>query len=178
MATITKRRDSNGDTSYQVKVRLKGYPAQTATFERLTDAKKWATQTEAAIRERRHFRSVEAQKHTLAELVGRYVRDVMPTKGGATQPTQQRQLEWWKKELGEYSLAECTPALIAEARDKLVRTSSGSTANRYLAVLSHAFTVACKEWGWIEANPECHPIDSVSETGRQGVHTSASRGMF
>lgn len=153
MATITKRRDSNGNTSYQVKVRLKGYPAQSATFERLTDAKKWATQTEAAIRERRHFRSVEAQKHTLAELVGRYVRDVLPTKGGATQLTQQRQLEWWKKELGEYSLAECTPALIAEARDKLVRQSSGSTANRYLAVLSHAFTVACKEWGWIETNP-------------------------
>jgi hypothetical protein len=48
VATITKRTDSNGDTHYQVKVRLRGYPQQTATFTRLTDAKKWGTQTEAA----------------------------------------------------------------------------------------------------------------------------------
>jgi site-specific recombinase XerD len=25
--------------------------------------------------------------------------------------------------------------------------------NRYLAVLSHAFTVATKEWGWVDENP-------------------------
>ena len=46
------------------KVRLKGYPQQIETFDRLTDARKWATQAEAAIRERRHFKTVEAQKHT------------------------------------------------------------------------------------------------------------------
>lgn len=53
MATITKRTDNTGRAYDQVKVRLKGYPPQTETFDRLTDAKKWATQTEAAIRERR-----------------------------------------------------------------------------------------------------------------------------
>jgi len=42
MASIEKRTTSDGNTSYRVKVRLKGYPVQTGTFERLTDAKKWA----------------------------------------------------------------------------------------------------------------------------------------
>lgn len=153
MATIIERIDKTGAKSYQVKVRLKGYPQQTATFSRKTDAKKWATQTEAAIRERRHFKSVEASKHTLSDLLDRYIRDVLPTKAKSTQPHQKRQLEWWSKELGPYTLADITPALIAECRDKVVKKSSGATANRYLAVLSHAFTVARKELGWIESNP-------------------------
>jgi hypothetical protein len=45
-------------------------------------------------------------------------------------------------------------------RDKLWRTQTnrGSTMNnatvcRYLAALSHALTVAMKEWGWIEDLP-------------------------
>jgi integrase len=159
MATIAKRTDSDGKTHYQVKVRLKGYPQQTATFNRLTDAKKWATQTEAAIRERRHFKTVEAQKHTLADLVERYICDVLPTKP-KSEAKQTMQLRWWAEELGAYTLADLTPALIAETRDKLKKRptrrgspTSPATVVRYMAALSHAFTVAVKEWGWIEDNP-------------------------
>ena len=111
------------------------------------------TQTEAALRERRHFKTVEATRHTMAELTDRYSRDVLPTKAESTRTTQQRQLDWWREELGTFTLADCTPAVIAEARDNRARQSSGPTANRYLAVLSHAFTVARKEWGWVESNP-------------------------
>lgn len=79
MASIEKRQYESG-ISYRVKVRLKGYPVQTATFKRLTDAKKWAQITEAAIREGRHFKTNEAKRHTLNEMIDRYVRDVLPTK--------------------------------------------------------------------------------------------------
>jgi len=68
MANIEKRISKDGKTSYRVKIRLKGFPSQSATFERLTDAKKWAQQTESAIREGRHFKTTEAKRHTLAEL--------------------------------------------------------------------------------------------------------------
>ncbi len=167
MATISKRTDSDGRTRYQVKIRLRGYPQQSATFERLTDAKKWATQTEAAIRERRHFKTVESQKHTFAELIDRYARDVLPTKG-SQRKTQAAQLAYWREELGAYTLADVTPALIAEVRDKLARTEtprgtmSPSTVVRYLAALSHAFSVAVKEWGWIEDNP-CRKVTKPKE---------------
>ena len=56
MAAIESRISGDGKKSYRVKVRLKGYPVQSATFERLTDARKWAQQTESAIREGRHFK--------------------------------------------------------------------------------------------------------------------------
>lgn len=162
MATIEKRITPEGAISYRVKVRLKGFPVQTATFERSTDAKKWAGQTEAAIREGRYFKTVEAKRHTLGELIDRYSRDVLPLKGRNSRfaNVQKSQLAWWKEKLGAYTLADVTPSMIAEQRDALANTvfengerRSPATVNRYLAALSHAFTVAVKEWGWLEDNP-------------------------
>ncbi len=70
MATIEKRVSKvDGSAQYRVRVRLRGFPPQTASFKRLTDAKKWVQQTEAAIREGRHFKSVESRKHTLTMMV-------------------------------------------------------------------------------------------------------------
>ena len=74
MATIQERKTNEGETSYRVMVRLKGFPVQTATFARKTDAKKWASQIESAIREGRHFKTSEAKRHTLNDLVQRYLR--------------------------------------------------------------------------------------------------------
>ncbi|WMJ09310.1 site-specific integrase [Nitrosomonas sp. sh817] len=158
MANIEKRISNDGITSYRVKIRLKGFPSQSATFERLTDAKKWAQQTESAIREGRHFKTTEAKRHTLAEMIDRYCRDVLPSKKSAKD--QMQQLAWWKSEIGSYSLADVTPSLIGECRDKLgreitIRNKLRSPASvvRYMAALSHALTIAVKEWGWLEDNP-------------------------
>jgi hypothetical protein len=79
MATIIAVRGKDG-FRYRAQVRLKGSRPVGAYFKRKTDAKKWATQTEAAIREDRYFQEREAKKHTLAELVDRYLRDVNPRK--------------------------------------------------------------------------------------------------
>ncbi len=98
MATIEQRKAA-GNTTYRVKIRLKGHPPQTATFERKTDAKQWAQQTETAIREGRHFKTTEAKRHTLGELVDRYLRDVLPSKP-KSEVDQKRQLLWWKQQLG------------------------------------------------------------------------------
>jgi len=82
MAFIETRQSKEGETSYRVQVALKGYPRQNATFKRLTDAKKWAQHTEAAIREGRHFKTAEAKRHTLAETLERYEREVLKPKKG------------------------------------------------------------------------------------------------
>lgn len=160
MATITKRTDRSGATSYRVEIRLKGAPRQSETFARLTDARKWAQATEAAIREGRHFGTVEAKRHTVADMIDRYTRDVLPTKKASTARAQQFQFDWWKSKYGHLTLADVTPSVLAEARDKLLATTSkrGHALSpayvvRHLAALSHAFTVAVKEWGWVESNP-------------------------
>ncbi|MCU7801944.1 MAG: site-specific integrase [Candidatus Thiodiazotropha sp. (ex Lucinoma borealis)] len=151
MASIRKRTKQNGSTSYRVDVRLKGFPPQRATFSRLTDAKKWAGQTEAAIREGRYFRTTEARKHTLADAIDRYKESVLPAKKDGRK--QKAQLDWWRGELGAYTLADVTPALLGESRDKLSKDRAPATVVRYLAALSHVFTVAINEWGWLEDSP-------------------------
>lgn len=154
MASIRRR-----GRKISARVRLKGSASQSAAFERLSDARRWAQQTEAAIREGRHFKTVEAKKHTVAELIDRYIAEVLPTKP-KSRDKQEPQLKWWKVQIGVYLLSDVTPALLGQCRDRLAGqatrrgpTHSPSTVLRYLAALSHAFSVAVKEWGWLEDNP-------------------------
>ena len=68
MACIFERKTKDGETRYAALVRVKGYPRQTATFSRKTDAKLWAQQTESSIRSGKYFSQAEAKKHTFREL--------------------------------------------------------------------------------------------------------------
>ncbi|MFM7631398.1 MAG: site-specific integrase, partial [Alphaproteobacteria bacterium] len=121
MATIQKRQNEGNVTSYRVQVRLKGHPPQTATFLRLTDARKWAQQTETAIREGRHFKTVEAKKHTLREAIERYTREILRHK--KDKANQQGHLAYWQDVMGDYRLCDVTPALIIEHRNALLSPS-------------------------------------------------------
>ncbi|MBF0455564.1 MAG: site-specific integrase [Magnetococcales bacterium] len=159
MASIQRRETKEGKVSYRVQVRLKGFPVQRATFERKTDAKKWATQTEAAIREGRHFKTTEAKRHTLADMVDRYIQEVLPSKPKSSY-NYTIFLNWWKNELGDRVLADITPPLISEYRDKLAsgvtqygKPRGPATVNRYLGALSTAFTTATNEWQWLDDSP-------------------------
>jgi integrase len=169
MATITKRANSDGSVSYKVQVRIAGYPARTSSHTTERAAKRWAAQREAEMIEGRHFRGAAARSKTLTDAIKRYLEE-HPGK-------DEGQLKTWAKEIGATKLFLVTPDLIAEARGRLAaghyqrsdpkarRTSlkdgdeprqfkrSGATVNRYLAALSHVFTVARKEWRWITTNP-------------------------
>lgn len=158
MATIRKRRNKDGKFSYHVQVRLKGSPPQTASFTRKTDAQKWVQDTESAIRDGRHFKTAEAKRHSVADLVDRYIQESLNHKKDSA--NQKRQLLDWRQRIGSRLLSEVTPALISEMREQLAgeisrrgKVRSPATVNRRLAVLSHAFTVASSEWGWIDDNP-------------------------
>lgn len=160
MATIRKRKTGAGETHYHVQIRKKGYPSQTASFKRKIDAERWARQTEAAIEEGRHFKTAEAKKHTFSDMVERYIKDELPRKSPTARKIQTAQLNWWGEQLGSYTLADITPALIVECRNRLLSGTtkrhtqrSPATVVRYMAALSHAFTVAVNEWGWLEDSP-------------------------
>src|ERR1035437_7119808 len=158
MASIEKRTTNEGAVTYRVKVRLKGHPVETATFERITDAKKWVQDTEAAIREGRYFKTSEAKNHTLAEAIDRYHKDVLAHMEDTV--NREHYLQWWKQELGAYRMFDVTTALVTECQGRLVglenkygRKIGPTTANRYVQALGHVFTVAKKGWGWVEGNP-------------------------
>ena len=158
MATITKRKNEDGGTTYRVEIRLKGHPRESASFDRLADAKRWSAQSETEIWEGCYFKTSEARKHTLADAIDRYLADVLPSKRSQACPRQY--LAWWRSQLASCALADVSPALIEACRDTLSKqetnrggTMKGSSVNRYLATLSHLFTIAVKEWQWTEENP-------------------------
>ena len=102
MAVFEERKGAGGKTKYRVLIRLKGHPAQSATFDRKTDAKKWATQTEAAIREGRHFKTIEAKRHTFGDMIDRYIENEIP-KRRTGHDKQKALVTWWKDQLGLHS---------------------------------------------------------------------------
>ena len=126
MATIVQRPGKNGQQVYRAQVRRKGAPPLSATFKKLSDARKWVQVTEAAIFEGRHFKTAEAKRHTVAELIDRYIHDVLPHKSVSSIRKQTQQLQWWRAQLGHCILVDVTPALIAEHRDHLFSWSRHS----------------------------------------------------
>ena len=153
MARIKTRTAVDGTLRYTAEIRLKGYPAQSATFKHLTKARKWIQDTESAIREGRHFKTVEAKKHSFANMVDRYIKTELSKYNEKEQRERKSKLLWWKERLGVYSLADITPPLIVECRDLLAETRSSATVVRYLAALSHTFKIAINEWQWVQENP-------------------------
>jgi len=159
MAQIRERTRKNGKKSFLVRIRMRGKPEAAASFERFTDARIWAQQIETEMRDGRYIKTAEAQKHTISDLVERYIRDVLPrtVKVGRFYAIQ---LGWWKRQIGDVLLSELTPVLISEHRELLSQTEtirktkkSNATVNRYLAALSTAISTAINEWGWMEENP-------------------------
>ena len=154
MAAINKHIDKKGKTTYRARIRLKGQPTISATFDRMTDAKEWARTTDADIRAGRYMDKAESQRRTLDGLLDEYEKRRLPSKSAKTVVSQTQQFKWWRAELGSLTLANITPARINDCMNKLTDGgSSPSTVNRYLAALSHAFTYAVKDLGWINDSP-------------------------
>lgn len=174
MATIQKRVSADGSTSYRVQIRLKGFSPETASFERKTDANKWANDTEANMRAGRHFGA--SKRHTFKDLATEY----------EPHAKDKVRLAYWISVFGDNSLDTLTPARISKQRDKLLNEDTqnfttpatgdpvkdanrvkskrtGSTVNRYLASLSSCLNYGVKTLQWIERNP-CEKIEKPKES--------------
>jgi len=159
MGTIREYEKEDGSISYHAEVRLRGHPSQRESFRTRSLAKKWIQDTESAIRDGRHFKTAEAKRHTLGELIDRFILQWLP-KHPKHQAKQTALLTWWKNRLGHLLLSDLTSSVIADGRDALLsettkrkRLRTSSTVNRYLASLSKALSIAVKEWGWLDDSP-------------------------
>lgn len=164
MATIQERKKKNGKITFTATIRIKGYPPLSATFDRKTDANRWIQENESLMKQGRYLKDYEAQKHTLNELIDRYITTELPKRNPIDHKKYKTMLEWWKQHIGKYLLSKITPAILSECKEKLItekspkpkkgkKTRSGATANRYMAALSIVLSIATKEWGWLDENP-------------------------
>ncbi|BCA80300.1 site-specific integrase [Desulfuromonas sp. AOP6] len=142
MASIRKR----GPYQWQVKIRRRGYPLQSKTFETEDDAKKWARLIESEMDRGIFVSQAEAERTTLADALDRYRREITPGKKGGKQENSRINI-LSKTSLAPRFLATIKGSDIAKYRDERLLERSPITVNNELILLSHLFTVARKEWG-------------------------------
>lgn len=150
MATIQNR----GPYQWQAKIRRRGYPVQTKTFETRVDAQTWARSIENEMDRGVFVSRAEAERTTLQECLERYAREVTVNKKG-NQPELGRIRILLQQPLASCMMANVRSVDIAGFRDMLLRTGrKPATVVRYLALLSHLFNTARREWGMESvANP-------------------------
>lgn len=148
MATINARKDQDGNTiGWQAIVRKRGQPSQTRTFRSKREAERWARTIESEMERGIWQDRTEAESTTLAECLGRYAREIVPLKKAPVQESSVLR-QWQARPLAKRFMASIRGKDVADAiRDLEAEGKSPNTIRLHLALLSHLFTVAEKEWG-------------------------------
>ncbi|GGD86037.1 site-specific integrase [Caballeronia grimmiae] len=142
MPTIRKR----GQYQWEAQVRRRGYPAQSKTFTTKAEAEAWASMIESEMSRGIWVSRNEAEATTLYEALKRYEEEISLTKKGAAQEASVLKV-CQAADLAKRPLATIRSADIAKLRDEWLKDYKPATVLRRLAVLSHVFNVARKEWG-------------------------------
>lgn len=108
MGSIREVTKKNGEKSYHAEVRLRGFPPQRKVCRTKTKAKEWVQDTEAAIRDGRFKNQSVSRKHTVSNLIDRFVANSIP-KHPIYYPKKVQLLNRWKEELGHLLLSELSP---------------------------------------------------------------------
>lgn len=149
MASIIKV----GKLQYQAQIRKKGWPKAFKTFEKRADAVEWASNIESEMNKGTYVNRSEAEATTLYEALGRYEKEVSTTKK-SYESEKWRIAAWRKHKLASHSLATLRSTDFAQFRDeRLANGIKASTIRNDLALISHLFTTALKEWNIPVLNP-------------------------
>ena len=143
LATFTKR----GEYQWQAKIRRQGHPGQSKTFNTKAEAEAWARLIEGEMDRGIFVSRAEAEGTTLTGGLDRYAREITPRKKSAAQELV-RIKSWQRGPLGSRYLANIKGSDLAKYRDE--RRAEGCAENTIrlsLALLSHFFETARKEWG-------------------------------
>lgn len=135
-------------------MRRKGLPPRAKSFEKKSDAERWARDLEREV-DRGGFaidtRAAEAT--TLGALLARYRDEISPTKRSAkTEVIRLNAII--KRPICHRTLAMLTSADLAGYRDERLKSVAPATVLRELNTISHAIEVAQREWGiYVHRNP-------------------------
>jgi integrase len=155
MATIERR----GNRQWRAKVRKKGSPTQSRTFNTRADAERWGKEIEVAIDRGVFVSSKESDSTTLADAVARYELEVSSLKKSAKAEKWRLKL-WRMSSLAEKPLSRIKGADVAQWRNIRLKAVKSGTARNDLALLSHIFTVAKKEWGMTDLR---NPVGDIKK---------------
>lgn len=147
MATIFERTNDQGQViGYQVKIRRRGYPSQSKTFDRKADAERWARKIEGEMDEGQFVSRTAAERTALGELIDRYRAEVTPGHKGAKQELL-RLAQLRKHPIASRFVATLKSKDFAEWRNERLKAVSAATTIRELNLWHAIIETARREWG-------------------------------
>ncbi len=172
MATFVRRPGPAGHSVWQARVRKKGYPQQTRSFDTKTEARNWATAVESEMVRGVFVSRAEAETTTLGEALRRYQAEITVSKRGRGQEESVIRL-LLASPISRLSLARVRSADVARTVAGWRRSGlAPATVLRRLSILSHLFEVASRAWGMESlANP-------VSRIQLPRLRNSRDRRLF
>ena len=157
MAQIKKRKNKYG-VSYLAYVRRKGFKPVSRTFDTKGEAIAWAAGIEQDMKDRRHQDPRLAMSITFKQAVERYLETVSSLKAVNTQMTEKKCAKRLLEHIGaETPLGMIDSNVAAKYRDARMQNVSAYPVRLELALLSHLFNKARKEWGY----PVKNPVDNI-----------------
>ena len=160
MATIVKTPSG----TWKALIRKRGWPTASKTFRTKRDAEDWARRAEDEMVRGVYIDRTSAERLSFGDALDRYLSEVTPTKKPGTQVAEKKKATPLRDYFGAYSLAAITPDLIAKYRDERLATPrtvrdgkkriqkpeagtlSPNTVRLELALMSHLYTTAIREW--------------------------------
>lgn len=164
MAAINKR----GPHQWRAQIRKTGFPPQSKTFTTKAEAEAWVQMTESEMTRGVWVSRGEAESTTLDEALKRYELEITPGKKTANgEKSFIRILR--ATSLAKRSLASIRSTDVAQLRDAWLKDGyAPATVVRRLALLSHVFSIARKEWGMESLS---NPIEIVRKPQLKDART-------
>jgi integrase len=157
MATITKRFNRDGELiGWQAKIRRQGYPQQSKTFDRKSDAETWARGIEGDMDRGAFVDRRPAEQMTLGDAIRHYLGTVAPThKGGAIEAVRLGRFQREEPALCAYALANLQTHHIEDYRDRRLDSIAPGSLCREINLLHAVLESVRRRVGLID-NPVSH----------------------
>jgi integrase len=153
MARLTKRKKKNG-WSHIATIRIKGYPSVSRTFDTKGEALAWAVKTEESIKAKKYNDPRLAMSVSFSQAVQKYLDTISCNKAITTHMREKASAARLVEQIGtETPFGSISTAIVAQYRDTRLKEVSAYSVRQELALLSHLFTKAKKEWGIPVENP-------------------------
>jgi integrase len=161
MATIQKLKNKKG-FSYRVIIRNKGLRTISKTFPKRQLASQFIHKMESNRQERALY-SFKNDTTTFSELVIEYFKNDYQ---GAEAVHQKARTQHWVDLLGDRYIVDITTSDISYAINKLPKTLSNATKNRYKAAVSVVFSYACRQYGLV-----LNPVKNIRSLPENNART-------
>ncbi len=149
MASFRQRKGPGGKPVWHVQIRRRGYPPQTATFDKKSEAEAWAGGIEAEMLRGQFIPRAEAEHTTLGEALDRYEKEVTQHKRASTRAREAGEIRRMKaRPLAVRPLAAIRGKdLAAYIRQRQADGMGANSVRIEIALISHLYTVAASAWG-------------------------------